>query len=64
MQMLSYHPPLKEQTIGIDIQAENLSVILILETDYLLKYKSWNAENMAQAIEAVQKNVAMHNKEA
>ena len=54
MQMLSYHPPLKEQIIGKDSQTSN--AFSYVEADRPLKYKIWNAESMAKAIAAVQKN--------
>ena len=54
MQMLSYHPHLKERIIGKDTQTEK--PFSHVEADRPLRYKSWNAENMMRAIEAVQKN--------
>ena len=52
--MLSYHPPLKERIIGKDSQTSN--AFSHVEADRPSKYKIWNAENMAKAIAAVQKN--------
>ena len=53
MQMLSYHPPLKEQIIGKDLETSN--AFSYGEADRPWKYKIWNAESMAKAIAAVQK---------
>ena len=54
MQMLSYHPPLKERIIGKDLQVEEH--FRHIEADRPLNYKSWKAENMVTAIAAVQSN--------
>ena len=56
MQMLSYHPPLKERIIGKYTQTASEKPSGHVEVDRPLRYKSWNAENMMRAIEAVQKN--------
>ena len=53
-QMLNYHSPLKERIIGKDVQAKVPSC-QHLGTDHQSKYKKWNSETMAIAIEAVQK---------
>ena len=52
MQMLSYHPPLKERIIGKDLHTEKPSGHV--EADRPLKYKSWKSEHMVTAIAAVQ----------
>ena len=54
--MLNYHPPLKERIIGKDLHVQAEKPSRHVEADRPFKYKSWNTENMAIAITAVQSN--------